>query len=317
MTPSLLLLLTACTGAPAPSPAASPGRTPVRVALNWVPEPEFGGFYEALLSGAYAARGLDVTLLPGGPGAPTLELLESGKAEVALTAADDLLVKRARGVRAVGVFPSFQDSPAGLMVHASSGITRFEDIAARPSPRVALEIGAPFATFLWARFGWEGKVAQVPTSGGIGAFLADPAAIQQAYITAEPCVARSRGVDTVFLPAASAGWNPYAALAAVADPPPPWADDFIAATLDGWRAYLQSPDRANAEIARLNPDLPAAVLGCVTEAQRPYVRGTGGLGALTAARMAEIGAALQAQGLLPAGTDAASAILPRAGDAAP
>ena len=313
MTPLLALLLVACSSGPSPAPDAAPGRTPVRVALNWVPEPEFGGFYEALLSGAYAARGLDVTLLPGGPGAPTLELLESGKAEVALTAADDLLVKRARGVRAIGVFPSFQDSPTGLMAHASSGITRFEDIAARPAPRVALEIGAPFASFLWARFGWEGKVAQVPTSGGIGAFLADPAAIQQAYITAEPCVARSRGVETTFLPAAAAGWNPYAALAAVPDPPPPWADAFVAATLDGWRAYLRSPDRANAEIARLNPDLPAGVMGCVTEAQRPYVLGKDGLGALAPSRMAEIGAALQAQGLLPAGTDAAAAIVPRAG----
>ena len=58
--------------------------TKVRLALNWYPEPEFGGFYEGVLGGHYAAAGFDVDIIPGGPGAPTLELLTAGNAEATL-----------------------------------------------------------------------------------------------------------------------------------------------------------------------------------------------------------------------------------------
>src|SRR5436190_21397612 len=109
----MLLLLVACSSDP-PPPATL--RHPVRVALSWYPAPEFGGFYEAVLSGAYEAAGLEVTLIPGGPGNPVIELLEGGSADVAISGADDLLLRRARGLQAVAILPGFQDSPVGLMV---------------------------------------------------------------------------------------------------------------------------------------------------------------------------------------------------------
>ena len=37
----------------------------VKLQLNWVPEPEFGGFYAARESGAYAKNGLDVAIMGG------------------------------------------------------------------------------------------------------------------------------------------------------------------------------------------------------------------------------------------------------------
>ncbi len=304
---ALLLILTACTwGDPAPAPGSPDGAPTARavtIALNWFPEPEFGGFYEGVLGGHYADAGFDVTILPGGPAAPTLELLGSGRADVAITAADDLLMKRAKGLKAVGAWPGFQLNPLGLMAHAGQ-VAGFESIATSARPRVAIEVGGPFHTFLWKRYGWDGVVEAVPYGGSVGPFLADPAFIQQAYVTSEPCVARAKGADVTFLRASDAGWNHYGTLVAFADPPPDWAGRFVAATQTAWQAYLGAPGRANAEIARLNDQLSPELLDCVTEAQRPFVIGDRGLGDQSAERWAATAAALVEIGLLPAGSTA-------------
>lgn len=300
-----LLALLACAPEPAPAPAEpnATAATRVRLALNWFPEPEFGGFYEGVLSGAYKAAGFDVEIIPGGPGAPTLELLGTGRAEAAITGADDLLLKRNQGIEAVAIWAGFQLSPVGILAHAESGITRFEDIR---GGRMAIEVGGPFQSLLWKKYDLS-KVEMVPTSGAVASFLADPTMMQQAYITAEPCAVQAKGQQTVFLKAADAGWNPYGTLLAVADPAPAWAADFVAATQRAWQAYLADPSRANAEIARLNDQMTPELLPCVTEAQRPFVLGTDGLGAMSPDRWNATAASLVELGLLPEGTTAAGA----------
>ncbi len=301
----ILTLLLAC-NPPAPEATAPSGPAPrkaVKVALNWFPEPEFGGFYDALLNGTYSAAGLDVTLVPGGPGVPVLEMLASGQADVAISGADDLLLKRAKGLDAVAVFPGFQDSPVGLMVHAEAGLTALSQVK---TGNVAIEAGSPFQQYLWASQGWDGKVAMVPTSGGLGAFAADPALIQQAYVTSEPCVAEGQGVHVNFIPGREAGWNPYASLAVVtgAATKEPWVAAFAQASKEGWTHYLRDPTTANVEISKLNPDMPLSRMGCIAERQAPYVVGTDGLGAMTSVRWKEAADALTRVGL-PATPDGA------------
>ena len=39
----------------------------ITVQLDWVAEPEHGGFYQALARGFFRDEGLDVTVVPGGP----------------------------------------------------------------------------------------------------------------------------------------------------------------------------------------------------------------------------------------------------------
>src|SRR6187402_675271 len=64
--------------APAPAPAAP---TKVKLALNWVPEPEFGGFYAAREGGAFAKEKLDVEILGGGAGAPVVQMVAQGQVD--------------------------------------------------------------------------------------------------------------------------------------------------------------------------------------------------------------------------------------------
>ncbi len=286
----LLTLLLACSApAPAPTPEVAPAQKPIKVSLNWFAEPEFGGFYQAWLDGTYQAAGLAVELVPGGPGVPVLEMLANNKTDVAISGAEDLLIRRAQGLDAVAVYPGFQDSPVGLLVH-EAGPTSFAEVTGP----VAIENGSAFQKFLWARFVWEGKVPMVPTTGQLGPFAADPKLVQQGYVTSEPCVADSMGLTTRFLPGRDAGWNPYASLAVVrgADRSADWVKAFTAASRTGWERYLADPAPANKVIAIQNPEMTPERLTCIVARQRPYVAGTDGVGVMTEARWTEIAAAL-------------------------
>jgi NitT/TauT family transport system substrate-binding protein len=50
------------------SPAGGPAK--VVLALDWVPEPEFGGFYAARDGGSFKKQGLEVEIRGGGAGVP-------------------------------------------------------------------------------------------------------------------------------------------------------------------------------------------------------------------------------------------------------
>ena len=305
--PRSYLGLLAAFGLAGCSNSAENDLTKIRLVLNWYPEPEFGGFYEGVLGGHYKAAGLDVEIIPGGPGAPTLALLGAGKAQVAITSADDLLVKRLKGVEATAIWAAFQDSPQGLMVHEASPVTQLSDIASQKAPRVAIEVGRPMHAFLWQEYGWEGKVEAVPYGGSVGVFLNDPTAIQQAYVTSEPCVALSKGAKTRFLSTRDAGWNPYGTVVAVSDPNAEWAEAFVKATAEAWRAYLRRPAQANSRISGLNDQLNIEMLSCVTALQRPFVTGDDGLGGMTTERWETTAANLVKIGLLPEGVRAEGA----------
>src|SRR5438309_4180346 len=82
----------------------------IRLALNWKPDPEFGGIYAA----DFAKYGLDVEILPGGSGTPTVQMIGAGSAEFGIIQADELLLARARGNKVVALFATFQSSPLGI-----------------------------------------------------------------------------------------------------------------------------------------------------------------------------------------------------------
>ena len=87
LTAALAPILTGCHGHESSTEA---GLTPVRLQLDWYPQPEHGGFYTALLKGYYKAEGLDVTLLPLPQYGSVAQLVASGKAEVGLGSSDQI-----------------------------------------------------------------------------------------------------------------------------------------------------------------------------------------------------------------------------------
>jgi NitT/TauT family transport system substrate-binding protein len=126
--PTKILALFAAIGLACLLGNAAGQKSLVTLTLDWKPEPEFGGFYAAQLNGDYAKNMLDVTIQPAGEGAPTWQLVATGKTEFATTAADQVLIARRAGADIVAFFTVYQTFPQGIMVHKSRGFTSIHDV---------------------------------------------------------------------------------------------------------------------------------------------------------------------------------------------
>jgi NitT/TauT family transport system substrate-binding protein len=313
---AVVALLAACRGAPPPaSPDASkPAPTPVRLALNWVPEPEFGGFYAARETGAYASHGLDVSITAGGAGAPVLQMVASGQADFGISASDEILLARAQGADVVGVYAIYQTSPQGIMAHPSHGATLAEVFS---KGTVALEPGLPYAKFLKHTFGESPGARLVPYDGGVARFVADAEKTfaQQCFVTSEPLAARKQGLDPKVFLIADAGFNPYVGVVIVRRETLTTRRElvrqFVAASRAGWQSYLSDPAPANAVMAKLNTTMSPETFAAAAQAQVPHVvtedTNTRGLGTMTRARWETLGRQLVTIGLLPSAPDVGAA----------
>ncbi|HEX3774350.1 MAG TPA: ABC transporter substrate-binding protein [Polyangiaceae bacterium] len=274
----------------APSASAeSAGPRAVKLALDWVPEPEFGGFYAAREDGAYARHGIRVEIQGGGAGVPVLQMVATGRADFGTVGADEVITARARGADVVALFAVFQTSPQGIMVHASRKLQKLED--AFHSGTLALETGLAYAAFLKKKFSWEG-VKVVPYDGGVAHFLSDPNFGQQCFVTSEPISARQKGGDPQVFLIADSGFNPYGTVVVtrreLLQKNPTLVKSFVLATREGWRDYLDHPEATNALLGKLNSALDAATLATAAAAEKPLIDSaeikTSGLGSMQRAR---------------------------------
>lgn len=310
----IALFLAACASAPdAPTPegTVAVAKIPVSIQLNWFPEPEFGGLYEAVAAGAYEGAGLSVEIQAGGAGTPVIQQVATGRSTFGVSAADEVLLARAQGADVVAIFATYQTHPACIMVHKSRGVV---DLNGLQGGTLALEDGIPFAQWLYKKFPFPG-VDRVPYQGGVAAFLLDPQYAQQGYVTSEPVLARKQGADPVCFMVADTGYNPYANVVvtsgATLRDQPGVVKRFVEGTAAGWSAYLADGTRGNAKIAELNPALDAEVLRGMWEAQLPLVTGgdaaTGGVGVMTDARWAALAEQLVEIGAITGSVDAKAA----------
>ena len=275
--------LPACKTAP-PSAAPATVKTAVKLVLNWVPEPEFGGWYAARESGSFARHDLDVEIVGGGAGVPVMQLVASGKADFGIAGADEIVMGRARGIDIVPLYATYQTSPQGLMVHAERGLATIGDVF--KSGTLAIEPGAPYAQWLKKKYGFD-KVKVVPYDGGVARFVKDPQLAQQCYLTSEPLAARGAGAKTKVFLVADDGFNPYLGVVfarrALLTEKPAVVAEFLAATREGWRNYLDHPEVANATMGKLNPSMSAATFTEAAAAQKQLVESSD-LGAMDPVR---------------------------------
>jgi len=284
--------LLAC-GGPDPEPGLS-------LALNWKPEPEFGGLFEAERIGAFAARGLSVERT-GGPGAPVVQMVTARQVSFGIASADEVVLARDRGSDIVAIFATYQTCPQGLMTHAARGLASLDALFAAGGT-LAVEPGLPYVKFLEQRYGF-GALQVVPYSYSIGPFLNDPLLTQQVFVTAEPIAARRAQADPQVFLVADSGYNPYTAVvithgetlrsdtARVAR--------FVAALREGWQGYLADPGPANALMGPLNPEMDAEAFRLAAAAQQPLIEAAGGaVGSMSAERWAELARQLKELGLV-------------------
>lgn len=243
----LLLLFAGCHG-----DNQNNGLIPVKLQTDWYPQPEHGGFYEALLKGYYKQAGLDVSIVPGGPYVIGEQQVSLGAAQFAMGSSDRLLVVDSQGQSLVAVAATMQRDPQAIMVHANSPVRSFADLEGHS---IAIKPGATWFEYLVARYHLK-KVRETPATYSIANFLEDPKYIQQIFITSEPYFARKAGAQIRTLLISDTGYAPYRVFFTTRDylnQHPDVVARFVEASLHGWRDYMADPREVNAELLRLNP----------------------------------------------------------------
>jgi len=248
---------------------------PLVLALNWKPEPQFGGFYAAQFGGYYTENGLQVDIIEGGSGTPTIQMLLAGRVDYAIVSADEVAIAHARGGDAiVALFATYQTNPQGIMTHASRGFKSIEDVV--HSDGVLLwQSGLPYAQYFLKKYR-PLKVTTAPYLGGIGNFQNDTAVSQQCFVTSEPLAAAAAGLKVKTFLVADSGYNPYTSVLVTRrerlQRDPAEVEGMVAAVRKGWERYLEDPAPTNEGMQALNKAMSAETFAASAAAQVQLIR---------------------------------------------
>ena len=246
------------------TPAAY-ANTKISFGLDWVAEPEYGGYYEALAEGLYKKAGLDVTIYQGGPQVNTAQLLISGKLDFDITSNAFLALNFAQeNIPYEVVAAGFQKDPDCLIAHHGEGNDSFEALKGKPIA-VSTDTRASWWLYLQSKYGYTDSQLR-PYGFSLTPFLTNKKDIQEAYVTSEPyLVHQATGQWPVVLALPDAGFDGYASLVATSDEMvknhPDEVRRFIAASAQGWYDFLyKNPQPAFAAIKQDNPDMTDGLL---------------------------------------------------------
>ena len=238
----------------APAKAAAAPLRKVTLQTDWFPQAEHGGYYQALAKGFYAEAGLDVTILPGGPGAGIKLKLAKGDVEFAMMKSDDAIIAAARDLPFMMVAATMQHDPQAVMVHADSPVKSFPDLNGRT---VIANISMTWIEFVRRKYGIHFDLK--PTTYSLTEFLADKNAIQQCIVTSEPFFAQQQGRRVRTLLLADSGYDCYHAIVARREfvrGSPDIVRAFVHASIRGWRDYLEGdPAPADRLIRERNTEM--------------------------------------------------------------
>lgn len=259
----------------------------IQLALNWKPEPQFGGFYQAEFDGQYKKQGLDVQILEGGSGTPTVQMLANSKVDFAIVSAEEILVNNDHNPnnQVVALFAVFQTNPQVIICRPELGFTSLKQVL-DSNVTLSWQSGLTYAKYLTQKYSPK-KVQIVPYSGGITTLLNQKNFCQQGFATSEPLLAEKMGLAAKVFLVSAEGFNPYttvlAARARTIQSNPELVKKMTAAVHSGWQSYLHSPDMANTKMGALNKAMDGATFKGSAQAQMNLIEEKN-LGQMTTAR---------------------------------
>ncbi len=280
---------------------------------DWKAQAEHGGFYQALATGLYAKRGLEVEIRQGGPQVNHSQLLAAGRLDFNMSPNSFLPLNFVReGIPVVSVAALFQKDPQVLIAHPGQGHDSLAALKGRPI-MIGTDTRVGSWLFLKSRFGFTDDQIR-PYTFSVAPFLANPQAVQQGYLTSEPYTIEQQGVKPVVHLLADSGYSSYAAVIQAqqrtVDSRPELVRAFVEASIEGWYSYLYGdPSPANALIKQANPEMTEALLayGRSKLKERGIVDSGDslalGIGAMTESRWQDFFRTMASQGLYPADLD--------------
>jgi NitT/TauT family transport system substrate-binding protein len=254
--------------------SATASADPIKLALNWKAEPQFGGFYAAKFNGDFARNKLDVDIIEGGSGTPTIQMLAAGKVDYAIVSADEIIVAHDRGAsNIVALFATYQTNPQAIMTHAERNFSNIADIM-HSDGLLLWQSGLAYAQY-FKKYYAPIKVTTAPYLGGIGNFQNDAKISQQCFATSEPIAAEKAGIKIKTFMVADSGYNPYTTVLATTrenlQKNPEQVNSIVASVRTGWSDYLKNPESTNTKMAQLNKSMDLATFLASAHAQKPLI----------------------------------------------
>ena len=284
----------------------------VSYGTNWVAQAEHGGFYQAVADGTYAACGLDVTIVPGGPSVNNQALLLAGKIDFYMGGVQDAFDGVKQGLPLVDVAAMFQKDPQVILTHPGVAKT-FDDLKGLS---LFISDGGYTGFYQWMikSLGFTEEQRKVYTFNA-APFLADEKSGMQGYITSEPlAVKKEGGFDPDIWLLADHGYTSYStmiqALTDTVAKKPEVVQCFVDGSIKGWYNYIYNDNTAaNAMIKKDNPDMSDEQIAFSIAKMKEYGivdsgdTETMGVGAMTDARMKDFYDKMVAAGVISAGID--------------
>lgn len=291
----LALLAAACSPGKKDS---APGLTKLKLATDWRGQAELGGYYQAVATGEFTKRGLDVSIVQGGPGVNVPQLLATGAVDIGVGSNSFIVLNLAKeGVPVKAVAAYMDKDPQVLIAHPGQGVNSIADMKGKP---ILLSDASVTAFWVWLKAKHGFTDAQVRKYNySVAPFLADKSLIQQGYATSEPYLIEKAGGEkpAVFL-LADDGYPAYASFALVTDKmiaeKPAQVQAISDAIAAGWKSYLYGDAKpgdakpGDAAILKDNPEMTQDLLDQAREKMRGYgIVPKDGIGAMTDARWAQ------------------------------
>ncbi len=246
-------------------------KAPVKVVFqtNWTAQPEQGGYYQAQAKGFFKEAGVDVTIVPGGPGAFPMQKVAAGQAQFGIGRSDDLILAVQQGLPLVIVCAQLEHDPQGITVHEESPVKRFEDLDGKTIKAVP---GQAWLDFLKLRYKINFSV--VPENYGYAQFIADPSYIQQGYLTTDAYYCGLHGVKVRVLLIADSGYDAYRVVFTSRDflkQHPDAVRAFVAASIRGWNDFIDGDSKpAEALLTKDNAENTPELMAYVRTALRDH-----------------------------------------------
>lgn len=285
----------------------------IRYGLSWVPQGEHCGVYQARETGIYEAAGLEVEIVPGGPGKNVSLLVAGGKLDFGMGDSFTTMNMVKGDIDGATIAAMFQKNPQTLVAHPGQGNEKLEDLKGK-TIMVANFSRNTFWQFLRAKYGFEDSQLAAYTYNA-APFLADKSAVQQGYVTEDAFfLGKELGAEPKIFLLADYGYSAYATtifgMRPYFEENRDLAQRFVDATIKGFDSCMTGdPTPAKEAIMADNPEHSAELFDFKLAQMKAYDLVTGGdaatmgIGAMTDARWKAFFETMASVGIYPADMD--------------
>jgi len=317
--PSGTVLVAALSAALTLAAGASAAGRPVTLTLDWTPNPDHVGFYDARDTGLFARAGLDVSIrAPSDPTAP-LKLVGVGRSDLAVSYEQEVFFAAAKKLPVVAV-AAVVPRPLNSLIAIEPKIHSLRDLAGRTIGITGVPSDYATLDTMLDSAGLTRKDVKVITVGYslLPALLARRVdAVLGVYRNVEGIQLQLRGLHPTIIPVDRAGVPGYDELVLVANRNRLHSDAtyratvkrFVAAFLAGTIDARSHPARALAILRRVTASSPK-FLARATPATLHLLAGPHGVGCLSVAAWQRFGDWMASRSLLKSPIPASSVVDP-------